>query len=785
MQKDSRGLGLHWLYPGVVYSTDFSVKTKGLFTSFLLGFMFLYAIYGNLLLNANSVYFGASGDGFKSYYSGAYQGLHDSSYWRMSGMNFPYGEQSFFTDNQPLLTAAIKFFSNNFVDITPYTIGIVNSLMLMSILLCCITMFLIFNRLRLPWFYAALVSVGITFLAPQLQRMGGHYSLSYSFAIPLFTLLLMRFDEKADWPRSFALMTLVLIMAFSHLYYWGFFALIALVYYAYRFWKEKTKQNFINTATHFSVQIIIPYAVIALIIFFTGEVSDRTTSPWGFLHYRSAWEGVFLPINRASGNWISENITAIRPVEWEGQAFIGHFASVSFIILLFVFLFRFIKKKAKFSVTGNEVTDVVFVASLLALLYSFGIPFIFNLEFLLEYLGPLKQMRGIARFSWIFFFMSNIAVFYLLYRLLEKKNIFLRSSLLILPLALLFYDGYYGIRAHDYYMNNRIAELEKKSVEYEAVLKKIKEENYTAILPLPFFAVGSENVWVITDGELEKQTLILSLRTGIPTFASMLARTSLSQTFNRLQLIQEPYRPLEMLNTHEIKGKILILAKEDILKTTDKEIVELASKVADYQGLSFFEVNFDLLANRYKSTYRKAEQEMQSLNLFATEGFLSSSEQKDFLFYGTFKPGAEFTESNRGLLKEPKRLIEEPVPAVKPGEDYVVSFHFNGYRKDLYCRTIIEVAFVDTINNISQGIYNSVGNCLAAQDGETALIEWQFEMPEICHKVQVTIWNTDAAKEKEYYYDNILLKPASTQLFKEGKDFIFKNNRFYLKSYTK
>ena len=63
-------------------------------------------------------------------------------------------------------------------------------------------------------------------------------------------------------------------------------------------------------------------------------------------------------------------------------------------------------------VTDNYFLNMVFWASFAALLYSFGLPFILGLEFLVEYLGPLQQIRSIGRFTWLFYFAINLVVFY-------------------------------------------------------------------------------------------------------------------------------------------------------------------------------------------------------------------------------------------------------------------------------------------------------------------------------------------------------------------------------------
>ena len=80
-------------------------------------------------------FFSVSGDGIQSYFNTSFQVLHDSSLLHSKSMNYPYGELYIYTQPQILVVAPIRFISQNFIDITGYTIGIINSLMLFSIML--------------------------------------------------------------------------------------------------------------------------------------------------------------------------------------------------------------------------------------------------------------------------------------------------------------------------------------------------------------------------------------------------------------------------------------------------------------------------------------------------------------------------------------------------------------------------------------------------------------------------------------------------------------------------
>ena len=66
------------------------------------------------------------------------------------------------------------------------------------------------------------------------------------------------------------------------------------------------------------------------------------------------------------------------------------------------------------------------------------------MEFIVNYLGPLKQFRGIGRFAWLFYYVINIAAFYGIYQFWSKLNIstWLKNGLLIIVFIILYTDAY-------------------------------------------------------------------------------------------------------------------------------------------------------------------------------------------------------------------------------------------------------------------------------------------------------------------------------------------------------
>ena len=83
-----------------------------------LAFVLLWLRHGNWLQDPNAFLFGESPDGFKNYMTTTWHVRHDSSYVHYGGMNYPYGEHVLFTDNQPILSAGMQWWSRHVDDLS-------------------------------------------------------------------------------------------------------------------------------------------------------------------------------------------------------------------------------------------------------------------------------------------------------------------------------------------------------------------------------------------------------------------------------------------------------------------------------------------------------------------------------------------------------------------------------------------------------------------------------------------------------------------------------------------
>ena len=323
-------------------------KDKGLIICLIVSIVVLIVFFQDLLFHPNSKFFGFSGDGMQTYYNSWYHVLYDRSYLYQEAMNYPFKESVFFTACQPMVTNFIKFFG-----LSAYTIGILNLTMLFSLPLSAVFLYFTFKEFKVNYILGALAAVVIAYLTPQIARMSSHYTLTYFFAIPAIIWLMIKFYNSPSYKKTIAIAFLVFFMASTHMYFFIFYGLIITSVWCSYFYKNGIKNTWLIFLKHYSIQLLLPFLVLQIIIFVLNEATDRTTHPWGFLEYVSNWSGVFYPTGRWYENiFIFIGLQRIY-VDWEGEAFVGICAIFVTIFFLFKIIYNivFLKFRTLFNFT--------------------------------------------------------------------------------------------------------------------------------------------------------------------------------------------------------------------------------------------------------------------------------------------------------------------------------------------------------------------------------------------------------------------------------------------------
>ncbi len=762
-------------------------KPAGLILTALLSLVILSVFYGNLFNKLNRVCFANGGDGMQSYINMDYHIRVDTSYMRCNSMNYPYGEHVFFTNNQPLISNTVKFISHNIIDISDYMLGILNFMMLFCLVITPVILYLIFTDVGVGRLVSALASVGITYLSPQIDRFAGHFNLSYVCIIPLMIYLVMRFFRKPGFLLTGLIFLTAMAAALTHFYFYGFLGIMLLFFYgAYFAGNEPLFSKKYSWAVHLFIQLILPFIILQA-FYISDHVTDRPGYPWGFLYYRAYPQSIFLPWGKPYGQFLYSLVNT-NYIDWEGYAFIGLMATTGTIIFLLrsslkAFAGRF---REIATITSNSQLNILFWASLLMLLYSFGLPFILGLEWLIDLIGPVRQMRGIARFSWLFFYVMNIVTIYWLWERWKKPGRRIFPALLIIAgLFILCYDAYYQVRNRGKSLENNIPSLvDKNLTEPENQwIKKHDLSRYQALIPMPYYHIGSENIWIDGGCDIVPASFIAIKNSKLPGMGVMLSRTSISQTVENVSLMLGPSASrLHPDRFPSQKPFLLMAARCDVLSDHERQMIGRSRWIDSTGSFDLYEMPFYAFRNIADSLAEVIAHEYDSLTLFDHMGFKTTDSVLNFQFrsFDSIPNTAAFEGKGcfQGKAKDINEIFSGKVPAGDTARTYVLTFWMDNVRSDLYPRTVVILTETDSSGNVVfRETYQAFKN-FTMIEGNWALVRLKFRLKSPENILSVSVKNT-ALRNKPLQIDNLLIAPRDEKIYFRSSHGISRNNRYY------
>ncbi|MEI7595980.1 MAG: hypothetical protein WCK02_09550 [Bacteroidota bacterium] len=788
-------------------------KLIGLFLTIILAFIVLCVFFGCILLHPSQYCFAINGDGFQSYFNTIYHIKYDHSFSYSFSQNYPYGDQVLFTNNQVPLSTFLKLINDNIYPISfLQIIGIVNLAMIFSVVISAAFIYLIFAKLNVNIVVSAIAAVAIAYLSPMIWRFPGHFSLSYHFVIPITIYLILLFDENKNKWISWIIALFSFTMACFHMYNFVFISLIVACYFIWETICDYSKTKLTKRLLHLSVQVLVPYIVLLTWIYFTDDAINRTNNPWGFFVCKSGISGVFFPDNDFINSTI-KNTFSMPNVEWEGWSYIGHFATFMYFIIFGIFsiipffgsisiisilvlaiiclgLFKLINKKwYTIHLTDNNIVNFLLFTAFVSLIISFAWPFVLDKD-MLKYMGPLKQFRGIGRFSWIFFYIINIIGFYCIST--KLKNKILRNAILITALTVVSYDSYKNIKSISSFLENESAELldDNNISENNSWLKNIKPSDYQAIMPLPYFHIGSESFGVAPKDNIDYYAYIASIKTGLPVNASISSRTSINQSYNCWQLAIEPYRFPEVINSyHSKKPLLLMVLKNSTLSKSENNLISKSSLLCSTSIINFYNLPYIELSKLAENLYNESLKIYSNTRLFAKEKFevLDSSDNIVFNDFEQIKSNVSY-QGKGALSGDVSKYIQVCNYIINKNStnskaNYVVSFWVNSILKDLIPRTqvIIDLSNSDSTKNISTQ-YTDIARNINTIDKEWGLFEYTINDVEPNSKLKIVVQNQDIKPKNYIYIDNLLIRKESNNVYQKNKNSLFYNNMIYIKT---
>ncbi|MBI1227247.1 MAG: hypothetical protein GC192_18590 [Bacteroidetes bacterium] len=726
-------------------------------------------------------------DGIKTYEDIIYHAKYDRNASEFCGVNYPYKEHVMAAMELPGLAILIHWLTPVFPELPKYTYGILHLLLILSIWLCAILLFLIFNELSLPPWYGMLVAIGITFLAPQNLRFIVHFGLAPPFVVPAIIYGLILLGKKARYTASIYLAVAVFFSSMLHFYFFGITCFTIGLYFLFSIYRNFNKEWLLKNLPHYALALGLPLIFFTFWMVFNDPVTDRTNKPLGFLIYHSNWEGLFLFPELHLWHWIDKNIIKIGKTEFEGWSYIGLVAGLFIVFSLGRWAIAKFKKPLLLHI-GNDNSNVIYPllgTGIVAAIFACSQPFnIKGLGFLVDYIGPLKQFRSTGRFAWVFYFIINIIAFTSIYNWISKwEKLPLKCMAFILVIGVLFYEAY--TFSYSKFMFNRMLGVEELSHTKKFTdVPNIDYNRYQAVIPVPYFNIGDNNFSAVGDNQIIQMAKVLSAQTGLPLTAATLTRSSRMQTFKQMQLVDIPMQIPVILSEYPNDKPLLLLVSSELSQKDSLKYFHLFKDqplIYENDRYSLYELSLESIAlhlsNRKQGILNKTMQYS-----YRHGAFMSADSVENFVYvsFDSLASGKVF--KGGGAFEAPQQtdnvFFEGNIPNVALFQDYELLLWVY-VNEDYFSVSNIKVEEYDAYGKKVQEQIAFVSTYAEEFDAKGwVLVQLPFEPQKLGSKYRASI-SLLSPNSKHIVVDEMLIKPASADIYKIDNDTLWWNNRIF------
>ncbi|RSK48553.1 hypothetical protein [Hymenobacter rigui] len=506
--------------------------------------------FGALLLEPSQHLLVTTQDGAKNYYTfQAYiqQPWSNGLTW-FGMMNYPFGDYLFFTDNTPLLAVPVRLWSHYISDLTPHALDVYHGLMLAGFFLSTTLLVAILRRLIRHWGLVLVFALVLPWLNPQTSRLlVGHFNLSYSWIVLLAIWGLLGLYERVQAGRSIRPWVMVLLVGsvvagLIHLYYLPLLALtVAGFFAAWLLPKQQWRNRTLSAAA--VLLTLVPTLLCFLVVRLTdGYRTLRSMQATGFNY--APWK-LQLSALVKPGSYQTVHFWLEPRAEptYESVAYLGAFALFGLTFFAVAWLVRRpaarVFWQAWKAAPERAFLHLLLLAALVGLGVSLGTEYavaddqyVFQNYFsAFYYLQKITKVvthfRAVGRFSWPFFWAVNLMVLVALDFWLRRSQWRGRWVVAVALVVLALLDTRDTLKHYRKSLLPNLLTNAPAFPELQPLLSGLQPGQYQAILPVPFFHVGSENLKLTVDDDNAHSlhAYELALHTNLPLMASKLSRT--------------------------------------------------------------------------------------------------------------------------------------------------------------------------------------------------------------------------------------------------------------------
>ena len=576
--------------------------------------------FKSAILHPSGVMYASEGDGIKNYYTPIWYVAHDSGAV-FSGMNYPYTENMVYSDNQPAVSVTLKFVKRFATVSNSDVLAVLNLLPIISLILCCLLVYYLLRRANLPYWYSLFFAVIINFHGPQVARLlGAHYGLSYVCFVPMLWICIdgiLQRNRPLLWGALAA--AILLLFTFVHLYYLVIGIFLFMVYGAVHIMQHlKNVKALLFRYVVLAASVSIPFLLFKMWMRHYDHVTDRVVIPYGLDVYHATFSSIFIP--EGIPHPFNEHY------DFEGVSYVGWFGLIA-LVLTMVKAVGYLSKRNFKLILVPASPAILQVAPWLCLVFFLlanASLFVFLSSHFPSAFEGLRQFRSTGRFAWVFYYLFSCWAVWLLYTIIRRirtkglnniANVALLIFCLLSAYETIFYLYPIKEKTADSYKQHQGWNLLSNSNNFANWVAEAgyKTTDFQGVLPIPFFSIGSEKLGMVYSPGSVYEALKASLSTGLPVATSHMARSSISQTHNVIQLMGSPYIAKTVLHDYVDASKPLLLVyNKKILPADDARMLAYATKIYTNQYIELYTLKPSALDSIHNLAIATAQAQIDS-----------------------------------------------------------------------------------------------------------------------------------------------------------------------------
>lgn len=560
----------------------------------LLFLVFLLLVFPHGLTHLDSTFFSATHDGIKNYFTFLHYLKHEAGF-DFTGMAYPYADLITFTDNQPLLAYTLKAIGAPETMSLSQALFIFNALLLLALPVSVYFIYRIFTHYQVKPLSAFFMALVLAFLAPQNERIFGHYGLAYSFFIPVIWFYTLQFLSTKHNKYLYINVGFVLAMCFIHVYYLA----IALVFFGftaigYGLTQAADDEKKLWPFIKILLMGLLPILLFKVFMSMADTKVDRVEVPWGFLNYRATFRSIFFNPDSPFDALIPNAIQAGK-YETEGDAYVGVLGLFFALYVIITVIKNWVQTKT-FSLNLIQLPafNIFIYTGIFSLIFAAVFPFYMPpLDYFIQFIKPLLQFRSPGRFAWIFFEVFMVFMLIFFYQKSLKEQTAWRRYFYYLPALLLLIDGMFiqkkllaAVNHHNEgkaFLQSDIKDILKE--------KEIDASHYHALIALPFFTIGNEKAGFAGSEKSIFNAMALTFHSGLPMVNYMMSRTSVSEGLGIAAIMSHPILPKYYFNQFSGPKPFLVMVTPDALSPFEQAFLRPAEFLFQHGDIKFYSLN--------------------------------------------------------------------------------------------------------------------------------------------------------------------------------------------------